>query len=190
MWQMPERRRLGTGENITRSGLTAHWDMRRRKSSALPAIEARSINAVTVVYVVVFRCSLRTPISSGPKNGEQANGMATIFGSCKRNRREPCRQQRASGNGSDNAVKVGDRLWAAPRFLVHSLWEFLTRNAQITSRLFDGPPLVASRTELLRRRVVQRAVRSHRIVFPSEPRSLFPGVLHVLELHPLEELVA
>ena len=35
-WRMPERRRLGTGENITRSGLTAHWAMRRRKSSARP----------------------------------------------------------------------------------------------------------------------------------------------------------
>ena len=33
-WQMPERRRRGTGENIMRSGLTAPWVMRRRKSSA------------------------------------------------------------------------------------------------------------------------------------------------------------
>ena len=36
---MPGRRRLGTGENITRSGLIAHLATRRPKSSAQPAME-------------------------------------------------------------------------------------------------------------------------------------------------------
>ncbi len=36
MWRMLERRRRGTGGNITRSGLTARWDTRRRKSSVRP----------------------------------------------------------------------------------------------------------------------------------------------------------
>jgi hypothetical protein len=70
-WRMLERRRLGTGENITRSGLTAHWDMQRRTSSALPVINEMSINVVMFIDIIVFRFSLKTPISSGPKNGEQ-----------------------------------------------------------------------------------------------------------------------
>jgi hypothetical protein len=68
---MPERRRIGTGGNITRSGLTAHWDMRHRRSSALPAIGKGSLGILTYDYVMLFKLSLRPPISSGPKNGEQ-----------------------------------------------------------------------------------------------------------------------
>ena len=71
MWQMPERRRLGTGENITRSGLTAHWDMRRRTSSAPPVINGEQIVVLMHVDNIVFSLLLRTPISSGPRNGEQ-----------------------------------------------------------------------------------------------------------------------
>src|SRR5271166_3812359 len=71
MWQMPERRRLGTGENITRSGLTAHWDMRRRTSSVLPVINGEQLIVLMYVDKLVFSLLLRTPISSGPRNGEQ-----------------------------------------------------------------------------------------------------------------------
>ncbi len=35
----------------------------------------RKINAVTFMDVVVFRFSLRSPISSGPKNGEHSRGQ-------------------------------------------------------------------------------------------------------------------
>src|SRR5208283_2445766 len=71
MWQMPERRRLGTGENITRSGLTAHWDMRRRTSSVLSVINGEQLIVLMYVDKLVFSLLLRTPISSGPRNGEQ-----------------------------------------------------------------------------------------------------------------------
>ena len=50
---------------------TTHLVIRRRKSSALYVISGGLINAVTVVNIVVLRFSLRPPISSGPKNGEQ-----------------------------------------------------------------------------------------------------------------------
>src|SRR3954451_7698169 len=49
---------------------------------------------------------------------------------------------------------------------------------------------VALRGELLGRLVTQRAVRTHRVVFPPIPRSFLPPVLFVLELLPLQELVA
>ena len=49
--------------------------------------------------------------------------------------------------------------WAAPRFLVHSLWEFVTGNVEIKLASFDiplaCPPLLAGRAELLRCRVRQ-----------------------------------
>src|SRR5271157_4968017 len=77
MWQMPERRRLGTGENITRSGLTAHWDMRRRTSSVLPVINGEQLIVLMYVDKLVFSLLLRTPISSGPRNGEQPSGPLT-----------------------------------------------------------------------------------------------------------------
>ena len=70
---MPERRCPGTGENVTRSGLTADWEMRRRKSPALPVTTRRPISELTVVNVIVFRLTLETPISSGPKNGGAAH---------------------------------------------------------------------------------------------------------------------
>src|SRR5271157_64858 len=76
MWQMPERRRLGTGENITRSGLTAHWDMRRRTSSVLPVINGEQLIVLMYVDKLVFSLLLRTPISSGPRNGEQPSSGA------------------------------------------------------------------------------------------------------------------
>src|SRR5262249_6926601 len=37
--------------------------------------------------------------------------------------------------------------------------------------------------------VAQRAVRPYRVVFPTKPRPLFPGVGHVLELLALQEFV-
>src|SRR5512135_2441554 len=83
--------------------------------------------------------------------------------------------------------------WAAPRFLVHFLWEFVQMNVEINipslAAAKSNPPPIARRTELLRRRVVQGTVWSHRVVFPPKPCPLLLGVLHVLELHPLEELV-
>src|SRR5271157_5079061 len=79
MWQMPERRRLGTGENITRSGLTAHWDMRRRTSSVLPVINGEQLIVLMYVDKLVFSLLLRTPISSGPRNGEQPIRAANKF---------------------------------------------------------------------------------------------------------------
>ena len=48
---MPERRRPGTGGNITRSGLTAHWAMRRRKSSAPPVTGEKLTNPARNLHI-------------------------------------------------------------------------------------------------------------------------------------------
>src|SRR5580704_5312620 len=72
MWRMPERRRLGTGENITRSGLTAHSITRRPKSSAQPATGGELITEQCGVRKLTYGCSRQSPLSGGPKNGEQA----------------------------------------------------------------------------------------------------------------------
>jgi hypothetical protein len=55
MRQRPERRRLGTGGNTTRSALTPHRDMRRRRSSALHVTDKGSLNKITYDYVVLFK---------------------------------------------------------------------------------------------------------------------------------------
>src|SRR4051812_19799593 len=50
-------------------------------------------------------------------------------------------------------------------------------------------PAIAFVTELSWRLVVQRTVRSHRVVFAPKPLSFLPCVRHVLELLHLQELV-
>src|ERR1700756_3247382 len=84
--------------------------------------------------------------------------------------------------------------WAAPHFLVHVKWEYATRighlSASYSRSPFDTPLPVACCTELLGRRIAQRAVRPHRIVLPAIPRPLRTRIRHRLELLPLQELVA
>jgi hypothetical protein len=58
-WQMPGRRHIRTGGNTTRSGLTAQWDMRRRRSSSLKATDKGSLDILTCECIVLFRVSLR-----------------------------------------------------------------------------------------------------------------------------------
>jgi hypothetical protein len=75
-----------------------------------------------------------------------------------------CWGQDVRHHGGDVLVRYGfcrwrTPPWTAPRFLVHSLWEFVTENVEIKVTLFDIPladfPFIAGCTELLRRRVVQ-----------------------------------
>src|SRR5262249_7911295 len=84
--------------------------------------------------------------------------------------------------------------WAAPRFLVQVKWEYVTRFIHLSEHYgrtaFDIPLPDACCTELLGRRVAQRAVRPHRVVLAAEPCPLRPRVRHRLELLPLQELVA
>src|SRR5262245_30369739 len=73
---MPERRRLGTGGNTTRSGLTAHWATQRQKSSAHPATEGGYIIALSYITIVAYIFPHKSPLCGGPKNGEQATPAA------------------------------------------------------------------------------------------------------------------
>ena len=76
---MPERRRLGTGENITRSGLTAHSITRRPKSSAQPATGGELLTEQCDVRKLTCGCQRKSPLSGGPKNGEQASDDAVAY---------------------------------------------------------------------------------------------------------------
>ena len=63
--------------------------------------------------------------------------------------------------------------WAAPRYLVHSKWKYATTFSRMRTRSSEGLStsflLVTCRTELLRRRVPERAVRSDCVVLPAIP---------------------
>ena len=61
-WRMPEQRRLGTGENITRSGPTAHLATQRPKSSAQPATGGGFISERSDIRIFAFGCSRQSPL--------------------------------------------------------------------------------------------------------------------------------
>ena len=73
-WLMPERRRLGTGESITRSGLTAHWATQRRKSSAQPATGRRTISELSDYTHSHIWMSVSLPYQVDQKMGSRPAG--------------------------------------------------------------------------------------------------------------------
>src|SRR6185369_1919791 len=88
-----------------------------------------------------------------------------------------------SGQGLPLRTSIGTYSWASGRLLLTFALVILLGRLAVQSHV----TLVA---ELLGRLIIQRAVRTYRVVLPPKPAPFFPGVPVVLELLALQELVS